>query len=85
MAAKVKLMKLLQEIRGLAQITSRRPQPKPPGLFLVQLRSHLNYATTPRRILVIPIDLQDPPDIPHPVKITHVNGFSAAELPIQVP
>jgi len=84
MAAKVKIMKLLQEIRGLAQITSRRPQPKPPWLFLVQLRSHLNYTTTSRRRLVIPIDLQDPPDIPHPVKITHVNGFPAIELPVRV-
>jgi hypothetical protein len=76
MATKIKMMKLLQEIRGMAQITNRRPQPKPPGLFLMQLRSHVMQATIPRRRLVIPVDLQEPPDIPHPVKITHLNGDS---------
>jgi len=72
MATKIKMMKLLQEIRGFAQITNRRPQPKPPGLFLMQLRSHVLQSTFPRRRLVIPIDLQEPLDIPHPVKITHL-------------
>jgi hypothetical protein len=76
MATKIKMMKLLQEIRGMAQITNRRPQPKPPGLFLMQLRSHVMQATIPRRRLVIPVDLREPPDIPHPVKITHLNGDS---------
>jgi len=76
MATKIKMMKLLQEIRGFAQITNRRPQPKPPGLFLMQLRSHVLQATSSRRRLTIPIDLQEPPDIPHPVKITHLNGNS---------
>jgi len=74
MATKIKMMKLLQEIRGLAQITNRRPQPKPPGLFLMQLRTHVLQASLPRRRLVIPIDLQDPPDIPNPVKITHLSA-----------
>jgi hypothetical protein len=72
MATKIKLMKLLQEIRGLAQITQRRPQPKASGLFLVQLRSHLNQATPLRRRFVIPIQQHEPPDIPNPVKITHL-------------
>jgi hypothetical protein len=72
MATKIKMLKLLQEIRGFAQITNRRPHPKPPGIFLMQLRSHVLQATSARRRLVIPIDLQEPPDIPHPVKITHL-------------
>src|SRR5690242_237890 len=38
MAAKVRIMKLLQEMRGLADITHRRPAPRQPGLFLIQLR-----------------------------------------------
>jgi hypothetical protein len=83
MATKVKIMKMLQEIRGLAQITNRRPPSKSPGLFLMQLRSHVSRTPVQKQKLVIPILLQDPPDIPHPVKITHrkENSVPAATLP----
>ena len=77
MATKIRIMKLLQEIRGFAQLTYRQPQDRQPGLFLIQLRSHIHNATSPRRRLIIPVDHQDPPDIPHPVKIIHVNGHTA--------
>jgi hypothetical protein len=70
-------MKLLQEIRGLAEITNRRPQPGKPGLFLVQLRSHVNHTTGARRKQIIAVDMLDRPDIPHPVKITHLRPASA--------
>ena len=82
MATKLKLMKLLQEIRGFAQLTQRRPQPKPPGLFLLQLRSHVHHATLPRRRLTIPIQLHEPPDIPTPVKITFIGGDVTLGAPI---
>jgi len=72
MAAKIKLMKLLQEIRGLAEITARRPQPRAPGLFLIQLRSHLMHTTTPLR-KQITVDSLENVDIPSPVKITHLS------------
>jgi hypothetical protein len=83
MAAKVKISKLLQEIRGFAEITNRRPQPKPPGFFLMQLRSHLVHTTLPRPKRSISINIQNLPDIPHPVKITHVqdNPVVTATLP----
>ena len=77
MATKMKIMKLLQEIRDFAQLTYRQPQHRQPGLFLIQLRSHLHHATAPRRRLIVPVDHQDPPDIPAPVKIIHVNGDAA--------
>jgi hypothetical protein len=83
MATKVKIMKMLQEIRGFAQITNRRPPPKSPGLFLIQLRSHVSRTPLQRQKQIIPILLQDPPDIPHPVKITYVkvNPLQGATLP----
>jgi len=65
-------MKLLQEMRGFADITHRRPVPRLPGLFLIQLRSRAGSGYPPRRRLTILVDMQDPPDIPHPVKITHI-------------
>jgi len=76
MAAKVRLMKLLQEIRGLAEITARRPQPRSPGLFLIQLRSHLLRTTQPLRKR-ISVETEDQPDVPAPVKITHLHHTSA--------
>jgi hypothetical protein len=83
MAAKVKLLKLLQEMRGFADITNRRPQPRSPGFFLMQLHSHLAHTTSPCRRRSIAIDGQNLPDIPHPVKITHLREapVRAARLP----
>lgn len=72
------MMRLLQEIRGMAQITNRRPQTRAPGIFLMQLRAHVTTATMPRRRLVIPVDLKDLPDIPTPVKIRHLDPLPAA-------
>ncbi len=74
MATKVKIMKMLQEIRGFAQITSRRPPAKLPGLFLVQIRSNAARTNLPRKKVIIPVDLKEPLDIPHPVKITHLKA-----------
>ena len=84
MAAKVRIMKLLQEIRGFAEITQRRPQPRQPGLFLVQLRSHVTRTTSTRRIQIITVDMQDRPDIPHPVKITHLRPTLVPPAPVQM-
>lgn len=72
MAAKVRIMKLLQEIRGFAEITQRRPQPRQPGLFLIQLRSHVVHTTATKRKQTIAVDMLEQPDVPHPVKITHL-------------
>ena len=81
MATKVRLMKLLQEIRGYAQISQRRQQPKPPGLFLLQLRSHLNQPARRRR-LIVPIQMHENPDIPNPVKITIIETEPAFSPPV---
>jgi hypothetical protein len=72
MATKVKMMKFLQEVRGFAEMGRLAPPPKPAALFLMQLRAHVRETSTSRRRLVISIDLKDNPDIPDPVKITHV-------------
>jgi len=71
MAAKLKMLKLLQEMRGFAQITNRRPQPRPPGLYLLQLRSHLTGATSPQGKRTLVIDIEEP-QMAQPIKITHL-------------
>jgi hypothetical protein len=72
MAAKIRMLKLLQEIRGFAEIARRRPTPRMPGLILMQMRSHAIQASLPKRKLSVQTDAQSRLDIPHPVKINHV-------------
>ena len=82
MAVKMRMMKLLQELRGLAEVTHRRPPPRQPGLFLIQLRSHVQN----RQLLnkkVIAVEMLGRLDVPHPVKIRHVQANVPAEAASQ--
>ncbi len=72
MATRIKLMKLLQEMHGFAEMGRRHPAPKASPLFLMQLRAHMAETSRPRRRLTISTDLKDSLDLPHPVRITHV-------------
>ncbi len=73
MATKDKLMRLLQEVRDLAEINRRHPAPKASPLFLMQLRSHLTNSSRPRYRLNISGDSQEAAHFPRPVKITHLS------------
>ena len=72
MATKIKFMKLLQEMRGLAELNRRHPTPKPSALYLLQLRTHMAETSQSRRRLIVSIDLKDSLDLPDPVKINHI-------------
>lgn len=72
MAAKVNMLKLLQEIRGFAVIANRQPSPRLPGLLLAQIRLAGARDSLRRRRLNITIDQRNSPDLPHPVRIHHV-------------
>jgi len=72
MAMKIKMLKLLTEYRGHAQVTNRRPTPRPPGLFLMQLREHLTETTGQKRKLVVTGEDQPAADKPLQIKIHHV-------------
>ncbi|HNQ72188.1 MAG TPA: hypothetical protein PKN95_01120 [Verrucomicrobiota bacterium] len=52
MATKVKLLKVLQEAKALAQITNRKPAPRSTLLFLMQLRSRHQSHGAQRRLKV---------------------------------
>jgi len=73
MATKIKMLKLLQERNGFAEL-NRKPGQKPSALFLMQLREHMFHTTQPRRRLIIRIDPKQNPCIPSPVKILHVKS-----------
>lgn len=79
MATKMKLYKVLQEVKGLAQITNRRPAPRPPLLYLMQLRSHLATTDVPKRRLTIEETIHEAA----PIKINHVKSDKPA-LPVVV-
>lgn len=83
MAAKIKMLKLLQESPGFAEVTNRRPRPQSAAQVMTQSRPTLIQAVLPRRKLNVASDNDDLSDLPHPVKINHVrpDDERAAVLP----
>ena len=71
MATRMNMMKLLQEVRSMAQLISRRPSSRPPGPLLLQWQPYSSKNAAARRKWTLRIDIQDPPDIPQPVPIIH--------------
>jgi hypothetical protein len=71
MATTMKLIKVLQEIKGIAQITNRRPAPRPPLLYLMALRSKGAPAMNPRRKLAVEAAVLQAPS---PIKINHIKS-----------
>jgi hypothetical protein len=81
MATRANILKLMQEIHGFARVTHRRPQPRPPALFLMEIRSQTHYSELPKRKLNIVFQMEELADFPHPVKITHLDRCA---LPVVV-
>ena len=72
MATKIKVLKMLQAVKGYAQISNRRPAPRPPLLYLMQLRSHPAPPDFPRHRLIVEADTKAFAKGPLPIKINHV-------------
>ena len=75
MAKKVILMKFLQELRGYALVTNRRPAARPPAIVLMQLRerrAQALLANRPQPVAIIAA-WQNGADVASPVRINHVN------------
>ena len=83
MANKAKLMKFLQEVRGYAQITNRRPAPRPSVLYLMQLRARNEQASAPRRRLIVVSETHENANTPLPIKITHLKSEDSS-LPVVI-
>lgn len=85
MAKKILLMKLLQELRGYEQITNRRPAPRPPALYLMQLREKQAQANLPKRPQrrAIATDWQNGAEVPLPIRINHRQA-GQYELPVVI-
>ena len=83
MANKAKLMKFLQEVRGYAQITNRRPAPRPSVLYLMQLRARNEQLNAPKRRLIVVSETRENTDTPLPIKIHHLKPEDSA-LPVVI-
>ena len=68
MATRMNVMKLLQEVRGLTELPNQH-LPK----AVVGLQQFIPRFKTPGTRRLITIIVQDPPDIPHPVRIIHLS------------
>ncbi len=79
MATKIKVLKMLQEVRGYAQITNRRPTPRLPLLYLMQLRAHPAPPDLPRHRLTIETDARAFANGPLPIKINHIKTDTSGE------
>jgi hypothetical protein len=72
MATKMNMLKLLQEVQGFAQFANRSSEPRPSGPLFLQFRGPGSRRRNVRRRRIIHIDMQEQPDIPHPVPIVHL-------------
>lgn len=83
MATKMKLMTFLQQVRGYAEITNRRPTPRPAVIYLMELRSQAVSASVPKRRLAVQSGHNGLANIPLPVKITHLK-HDKCPLPVVI-
>jgi hypothetical protein len=70
MATRMNMMKLLLEVRGMAQLVNRRLPNRTPGPLLLHWPFASRSAAAKRK-WTLRIDIQDPPDIPQPVPIIY--------------
>jgi len=73
MATRIKMLKLLQEVRGFAQFAHQPAEPKAPGPLLLEFGAAMRRRAAARRKRAIKIEMQEPPDIPHPVPIKYLS------------
>ena len=73
MATRIKMLKLLQEVRGFTQFAQRPPETKPAGPLLLDFQGAMRRRAASRRKWTIKIEMQEPVDIPHPVPITYLS------------
>lgn len=81
MATRMNLMTLLQEVRGMAELPNQHPPKAIVGPLLLQ--QFIPKFRTPGAKRTLTVIVQDPPDIPHPVKIIYVTATSGPAFPAQ--
>ncbi len=79
MATRMKMLKLIEEMRGFDDFANRRAPARPqPGLLALPLRMPFQKGAPPKRKRVIAIRMQGALDIPHEVKVTVLPQVTAS-------
>ena len=81
MATRVNMLKLLQEVSGHANFTHRRLQARSSGVLMLPLRAFRSRAAGETKKKILTIMIQDPPDIPAPVAIRHLQATASRDQP----
>ncbi len=68
------MLKLLQEVDGHANFTSRRPPPRASGLVLLPFRPFNSRVAKPQKKKLLTVIMRDLPDIPAPVAIKFLHS-----------
>jgi hypothetical protein len=76
MAQKLQLLKLLQEIRGFADVGNRTPELRPLLQTTIDLRTANHPASLPVRRFSIPITHEHHEETPTNVPITQASGLA---------
>jgi hypothetical protein len=72
MAARMNMLKLLEEVRGLADFPSKSALPRPSNPLRLQFRGPGARKPNARARHTLRIDMREQIDIPDPVRITFV-------------
>jgi hypothetical protein len=70
MAARINMLKLLEEVRGFAHFPAKPPVPRPSNPLRLQFSGPAARPLRARVKYLIKIDMQEPANIPDPVPIT---------------
>jgi len=70
------MLKLLQEVSGFAQFTTKSNELRPNNPLLLQFRSATRRKAAARTRRTVRINMREQPDIPQPVPITFLDSES---------
>lgn len=70
MAGRMNMLKLLEEVQGLASFPGKPPVPRPSNPLRLQFRGLSARKTANKGKYTLRVDMKDPVDIPEPVAIT---------------
>ena len=71
MATRMNMLKLLQEVRGLAQFGTLPHEPRPSNPLLLQFRGPARRRQAGKLKRTLQVNMMDTPDIPSPVPIKY--------------
>ena len=79
MATRINMLKLLQEVRGLAQFGTLPHEPRPSNPLLLLFRGPARRKQAGKVKRTLQVNMMETPDIPCPVPIKHTTPSAPPE------